>query len=191
MGRRIDVTQQVFDSGPGILDQIMQLMKWPISLAILFSIFILVTFVLKRSKARSSTEPDFQREKIEGGHEVGKDLADLLLRLIPKLKNKEGLGQNWHYPQNEPGISDVFRIYFDYLREAVNRGMVLNPHQTPNERAPDIETALPGAPVANLTACFNDACYGHQPSHQAIISTLEAGLVKVRALPVGGSDDIQ
>lgn len=191
VARALDVTHQISESGSGILEQIMQLMRWPISLAILFGIFILVTFALKRSQARSSTDPEFQREKIEGGHEFGKDLADLMLRLIPRFKSKEGLSKSWHYPQNEPGISDVFRIYFDYLQEAVDRGMVLNPHHTPNERAPDIEAALPGAPVTNLTACFNDACYGHQPSHQAIISKLEAGLVKVRAQPVRGSDDIQ
>lgn len=191
IARAIEATQHVSESSSGILDQIMQLMKWPISLAILFAIFVLVTLVLKRSKLRSSTDPEFQREKIDGEHQVGKDLADLMLRLIPKFKSKQVHGQSWHYPQNEPGISDVFRIYFDYLQEAINRGMVLNPHQTPNERAPDIEAALPGAPVTNLTACFNDACYGHQPSHQAVISKLQAGLEQVRAQPVRGSDDIQ
>jgi hypothetical protein len=47
---------------------------------------------------------------------------------------------------------------------------------TPRERRADLESAIPGAPVARITDCFNAACYGNLRTDQATVDGLRHDL---------------
>jgi hypothetical protein len=80
------------------------------------------------------------------------------------------------YPADEPGISEVFQLYFSYLKAASRRGMAPDSGHTPNELRGAMSRALPGMPVDLMTDRFNAACYGHEPSSSEIVGRLRAGL---------------
>ena len=68
------------------------------------------------------------------------------------------------------------------LTAAHERGHDFVPSATPNERQPEVENAIPGAPVARITDCFNAACYGNVAIDQATVEQLRRELAGATAI---------
>lgn len=119
------------------------------------------------------------RERIEG--DAAADLARLLAAALPSwLRPKQEPAARWRYQQDEPGISDAFRLYYDTLELATDRGSVFDPCLTPMERIQDLGRALPGLPVDRITTCFVAACYGHKRIDAAEAAALQSALDGVK-----------
>ena len=104
-------------------------------------------------------------------------MAKLLGRLLPDWMKRTSADEYLRsFPANEPGISEVFQLYFRYLKVATSRGMLIAPGQTPNELRVQLAAALPGTPVDLMTERFNAACYGREPSSPDVVRKLQMGL---------------
>lgn len=88
------------------------------------------------------------------------------------------------YLRFEPGIRDVFVLYFRLLALAEARGVELHRSHTPYERASTLRRELPDAPVDDLTARFVAACYGGQSSPASVIDALRQQLDAAQARTV-------
>ena len=82
----------------------------------------------------------------------------------------------WRYPRNQGNITTAFLLYFEMLETAMARGWPLDVTATPRERTEALEHVLAGAPVREITACFNDACYGEMSRDSVSLATLQAAL---------------
>jgi hypothetical protein len=115
------------------------------------------------------------REPIAG--DAAADLARLLASALPSwMRPKQDPAARWRPQQDEPGISDAFRLYYDTLELATDRGSVFDPCLTPTERIPALARVLPGLPVGRITACFVAACYGHKRIDAAEATALQSAL---------------
>ncbi len=122
-------------------------------------------------------------------------LADLsrLLRLLLGLPTADKGGTRlWRCPSAEAGISEAFRLYFGLLQAAIGRGHELQLTATPLERVPSLCSALPGAPVEQITRCFNAACYSRSPANletiRALRDLLEKAVKSEQIKPPGSRD---
>ena len=85
------------------------------------------------------------------------------------------------FPKGKPGITEVYALYFEMLMAAQKKGCAFVPSATPSERRTDIENAIPGAPVARITACFNAACYGNLATDGETLEGLRRQLIDVES----------
>ncbi|MBT5194543.1 MAG: DUF4129 domain-containing protein [Rhodospirillaceae bacterium] len=113
-----------------------------------------------------------ERETIQGANDAGADLLKLALGLLPNWLLPATATPGPRIPQDMPGITEVFALYFDMLSAARDRGHDFVSSATPRERRAALEQALPGAPVAGITTCFNAACYGNIAADLADIARL-------------------
>jgi hypothetical protein len=156
---------------------IVNILQYPLLVLLLVAIFIVLALAFRRLWLRRKGPADEDRESIEGEPDASGDLARLLKGLLPAwMRRVRPAELTWRYPEGEPGIGEVFRLYFDYLSAAIKRGMVFNPSDTPRERRDALQAALPGTPAGSVTERFNAACYGREPTDQATLSQLRAAL---------------
>jgi len=100
------------------------------------------------------------RESIQGNADPNADLIALALGLLPAWLFPKPPPPGPRFPKDRPGITEVYALYFELLAAAGKKGCAFVPSATPSERRAGLEIAVPGAPVARITACFNAACYG-------------------------------
>ena len=172
-----DGTPVVGDGGNAVFDIVVELIKIPLGILLVLGILFVLYITFRRYMTKRRKRFGDDRESVRGDADAGKDLAGLLGRLLPEWmwRNRESEIER-RYPADEPGISEVFQLYFRYLRAATRRGMVLNDGHTPNELRAEMARALPGTPVDLMTDRFNAACYGREPSSSEIVSRLRSGL---------------
>lgn len=173
------VTPPALEQGSGspVVDRIVDLLQYPLLALLLVAVFLALALVFRRIWSRDRKQADEDRERMELEGEASGDLARLLKGLLPAWLTRGPKPElSWRYPDGEPGIGEVFRVYFDYLSAGVKRGMPFAAAMTPMERESDLAAALPGAPVRLATERFNAACYGHEPSGADVIEELRAGL---------------
>lgn len=113
--------------------------------------------------------------------------ADLgrLLRIVFSLPGSRK-AHKWEIPDAPGGIVRVFKLYYQMLDAALLRGYEPGRSLTPLERVPELCEALPGAPLEQITRCFNAACYGRLGSPEATVDELHSALQ--RALSAAPSD---
>ncbi|MBM3958610.1 MAG: hypothetical protein FJ314_02400 [SAR202 cluster bacterium] len=163
-------------TGSGLVEAILNIIQYPVMMLLVLGILYLLVIVFRRVRKVDAGEETIDRESIRDQGNPRKDVASLLSRLLPGFARPKRTPEIWRYPLGQPGITEVFRLYFDYVSSAMRHGMELERHRTPAELGPLIMEALPGAPVALMTDRFNAACYGHEPTPPAMIAALEAGL---------------
>jgi hypothetical protein len=119
-----------------------------------------------------------EREQIDSEETAAADLAGLLLGLLPRwLRPARSGPAGWRIPDDVPeGIRETCRLYFDMLELAVSRGWQFRAETTPLERVDDLQAALGRIPVAEITGCFNAACYGRQASDPGTLGRLRESL---------------
>ncbi len=167
-------------AGDSLIDKVIEVLVWPIGFILLLVVFWILIKSFQRIRARKEEEPDADRESIRGDADARADLANLFGRLLPDFLKRGGDKEpGLRFPEGEPGISEVFQLYFRYLGAGMRRGAALESHMTPAELSGRLQAALPGAPVEQITRRFEAACYGHEPTGSELLGRLEAGLVSV------------
>ena len=109
------------------------------------------------------------------------DLARLLFNLLPDRLRRARSHRTYRLPEDEPGVVDVFRIYFGMLTLAEERGHPRPAAETPAEYQATLEGIFPREAVRRATAAFNRACYGHLPASPDEIAEMRSALDRVRA----------
>ena len=165
------------DGGSSVFDTVIEVIKLPLAIIILLAILLVLYITFRRYMGKRRKRFGDDRESVRGDADAGKDMVGLLGRLLPDwMRRGHEAEAERRYPANDPGISEVFQLYFRYLRAATRRGMTLESGHTPNEIRGAMSRALPGMPVDLMTERFNAACYGHEPSSPEIVGRLGAGL---------------
>ncbi|NQU96306.1 MAG: DUF4129 domain-containing protein [Chloroflexi bacterium] len=169
--------------GTDWFDTVMNVIRYPLAVILVVIVFLVLVRAYRRLRRPREPKEASNRESIKGDADVGSDLLRLFGHLLPEWMRRGQGAAAWRYPRGEPGVTQVFVLYFQYLAEAIQRGMSLDTRQTPNERQAALQQTLPGAPVGALTGRFNAACYGREPSTPAVIADLERALHRLRHSP--------
>lgn len=142
-------------------------------------VFGLYRFLIRRFGPRFLRQASLsfdQREQIGDGDNA--TWLDLLTELLPAwMRAKRDANSERRLPAAEQGIREAFALYYTMLDSAARRGLSLAPSATPNERVPAIEACLVGAPVNEITCCFNRACYGEEPTSLEALASLRQQLL--------------
>lgn len=167
----------VDDGESGVFDLVVDLLRIPLAIIIVLAILFVLYITFRRFMTKRRIRLGNDRESVRGDADAGKDLAGLLGKLLPDWMRRHSDSEiERRYPADEPGISEVFQLYFSYLKVATRRGMEPESGHTPNELRGAMSRALPGMPVDLVTERFNAACYGHEPSSSEIVGRLRTGL---------------
>lgn len=166
--------ERTVDAGNATVDTVLNILQYPAIALLIIIAFFLLAMAFRRFGSRDADTDDDERESLRGELDTDGDMSRLLSGLLPSWWNRKK-SRDWRHP-DEPGIAEVFKLYFDSLQMGVKWGMEFQPHMTPAERLPMLQAALPGAPVQEVTERFNAACYGHVPSDQQALDTLRAGM---------------
>ncbi len=135
-----------------------KILQYPMLILILGAVCWILLRAYRQSAMRRSQAATEYRELLSGN--AAADLARMLGAMLPTwLRPNQRSAARW---PDDPGIADAFRLYYDLLGVAAERGSGFNPYLTPIERIPQLARALPGLPVDRITACFVAACYGHK-----------------------------
>ncbi len=152
--------QEMEQGGPSLL---MQFIEWTVlAIIVLVALYLLARAFRKRIRWRRVDE-EGERESVAEGADPAYDLAKLLFNLLPRRFRKAKHRYIISLPEGEPGVVDVFRLYFGLLTLAEERGIPRPATFTPNEYRPALEQEFPPDLVRGLTAAFNRACYGNLP----------------------------
>ena len=158
------------------VEAVLDALQWPLTILVPILVLIIMALAYRRIVRNRQTKAELERESIRGEVEdVG--YWGLLKGLLPAWMTGRGRGRyRWRYP-DKPGIASVFMLYFEALQHAIERGLVFDSRQTPAERVPLMEAALPDAPVSAITSRFNAACYGDVPTPDSQVEQLRAQLL--------------
>lgn len=162
--------------GNATVESILNILQWPLTIVLIIALFFVLALAYRRLVTRPEEDPDTDRESIRDGADAMGDMARLLKGLMPGwMFGRRGAARMWRWP-DEPGVGEVFRLYFEAVVLGSKRGMRFDPNVTPSERVPALSAALPGAPVEALTERFNAACYGHVPTRADVLDRLASDL---------------
>ena len=174
--------------GSHLAETLVNILQYPLLILLVIAIFLVLALTFRRMWQRKAKDSSEDREKIEGGADASADLAKLLKGLLPAwMRRRREPALTWRYPEGEPGVGEVFMLYFDYLSAAIKRGMRYDPAFTPDERVGALRTALPGTPVESVTERFNAACYGREPTDAETVALLRSALELAQPRPAPGA----
>ncbi len=181
--------------GSDWVEAVLEALQWPLTFLLLFVLLVILALAYRRIVRRLANDDGLERESIRD--EVDDvSYLDLLKGLLPEWMTRRGRGRwLWRFPDVD-GIREIFQLYFETLELAVERGMVFDPNRTPTERRDYLGIYLPGAPIEDITARFNKACYGNVLSEveevEALrerlldaVDALDAGTVEAAPTPAG------
>ncbi len=157
------------------VEAVLEALQWPLTFLLLFVVLIVAALAYRRIVRRLSRDDGVERETIKDEVEEVTYL-DLLKGLLPDWMTRRGTPRHlWKYP-DEPGIREVFMLYFETIEMALERGMEFNSRDTPSERQPMMSGVLDGAPIGDITSRFNAACYGNVPTEASQVESLRSRL---------------
>lgn len=161
---------QTADAGNATVDTVINILQYPAIALLIIAAFFVMALAYRRIGARNDDSDEEDRESIRGELDTAGDMSRLLGGLLPGwLRRKQGRG--WVHPE-DPGIAEVFKLYFDSIKLGVKWGMEFHPQMTPAERLPLLQAAVPGAPMQEITNRFNAACYGRIPTDPRTVDEL-------------------
>tara|TARA_Y100000588_G_scaffold377757_1_gene457308 strand:+ start:424 stop:1833 length:1410 start_codon:yes stop_codon:yes gene_type:complete len=178
-----DLMNEATDLAEDSVNYAVDAIRWPLSIILLVLLFCIFIFAYRRFSRRFNAQDDSERESIRGDADAKADMMKLLSSLAPSWMRGRRDGSAWRFPNAETGVAEVFLLYFDTLRYAIKRGMLFDPHVTPNERMSALQVFLPGAPVDVITGRFNAACYGNEPSDPNDLDELREAIERVAEQP--------
>ncbi len=164
---------------PPFVEFVVQLLKYPLLLLSIYLLYRLLLWAYRVHVARALAIATVDRESIRGNANAAADFINLALGMLPDWMLPVGMGRKFRYPKDKPGISEVYALYFEMLAVARKHGHAFEPSATPREREPELERAVPEAPVARITDCFNAACYGNIATDREMLETLKSELEAV------------
>ena len=143
-------------------------------------LYIMAQAFRRRYRLRQADE-DGVHESVREDADPVYDLARLLFNLLPDRLRRVRSHRTYRLPEDEPGVVDVFRIYFGMLTLAEERGHPgLRPRRPPSIRRLS-RASFPGRRSRTATAAFNRACYGHLPASPDEIAEMRSALDRVRS----------
>ena len=163
-------------AGSDWVEAVLEALQWPLTFLLLFVLLIVAALAYRRIVRRLTRDDGIERETIKDEVEEV-TYWDLLKGLLPDWMTRRGTPRHmWKYP-DEPGIREVFILYFETLEMALERGMEFNSRETPSERQLVMSGVLDGAPIGDITSRFNAACYGNVPMEVSQVEGLKSRLV--------------
>ena len=166
--------EEAAETGNSLADTIINILQYPAIVLIIIVVFFLLAIAFRRLGSRNVEDDGDERESLRDELETSGDMSRLLAGLVPSWWRRKH-GRKWRHP-DDPGIAEVFKLYFESLTMGVKWGMTFHPQMTPAERLPLLQAALPGAPVGELTDRFNAACYGKVPTDIGIVAALRSAM---------------
>ena len=164
-------------AGSDWVEAVLEALQWPLTFLLLFVVLIVVALAYRRIIRRLTRDDGVERETIKDEVEEVSYL-DLLKGLLPEWMTRRGTPRHlWKYP-DDPGIKEVFMLYFETLEMALERGWEFDSRETPIERQPVLEEVLEGAPIGDITTRFNAACYGNVPSEISQVESMRERLTR-------------
>ena len=139
---------------------------------IVYLLFRVLKPALKNRFLRPPAD-DALREALEVETQPINELARLL-KILLGVGGSTRARVQWRYPRENPGITEVFELYFEMLDATMARGGELAQSATPLEQMEGICDTLPEVPVARITQCFNAACYGQHATSREELKELQA-----------------
>ena len=170
--------QQVRDN-PGDASSVATALATAMQWFIVALLIIAAIYLLARAFGWSTRRRDTGlqvRESLWAEAEPGEDLSSLLVGLLPEWMRRSRSKEGPRIPQGEPGITEVFRIYFRLLNLAEIVGSPKPTSATPAEYEGTLKSLFPQVPVQLATTAFNRACYGHLPATEEEIDRLQVAL---------------
>ncbi len=163
-------------AGSDWVEAVLEALQWPLTFLLLFVLLIVAALAYRRIVRRLTRDDGVERETIKDEVEEV-TYWDLLKGLLPDWMTRRGTPRHmWKYP-DEPGVREVFILYFETLEMALERGMEFNSRETPSERQLVMSGVLDGAPIGDITSRFNAACYGNVPMEPSQVEGLKSRLV--------------
>ena len=175
-------------SGGGYLEQLreealagepsvwVQVMEWGVVIILAALALAVLARAFRRSSRWRRIEREGEREGLSEDFDPAMDMARLLFNLLPnRLRRRRG-EEGLRLPDDEPGIVDVFRIYFGMLNLAESRGFARRSYQTPDEFRSRLERIFPSRIAEMATEAFNRACYGRRASSEEDIAEMRESL---------------
>ena len=105
-----------------------------------------------------------ERETISEDVDPALDIARLLMGLVPDRFRRRKAARGFRLPEDEPGVVEVFRLYYGMLAAAAAKGMPRAESETPTEYRETLARAFPVSLADAATDAFNRACYGREPT---------------------------
>ncbi len=164
-------------AGSDWVEAVLEALQWPLTFLLLFVVLIVIALAYRRIIRRLTRDDGVERETIKDEVEEV-SYWDLLKGLLPEWMTRRGTPRHlWKYP-DEPGIREVFMLYFETLEMALERGWEFDSRQTPIERQPVLQDVLEGAPIGDITSRFNAACYGNVPTAEVQVESMRERLMR-------------
>ena len=143
---------------------LLHVMQWTLlAIAVLVALYLLSRAFRRRIRWRRM-QTEGTREPVAEDADPAADMAQLLLNLIRRRSRRSKPRHAYALPEDEPGVVEVFRVYFGLVALAEERGFPRPPHETPTEFQRTLERLFPPRVVRTVTTFFNRACYGHHPA---------------------------
>ena len=149
---------------PPEMESLNRIIMYLVIAASVYGLYRLALVAYRAHSLRRGARAALERDSIRDGSNTSADLLKLALGLLPEWMLPGEAVPAPRIPQDQPGITEVYALYFDMLTGACDRGHEFQAAATPWERQSLLQQILPGAPVAGITQCFNAACYGHIPA---------------------------
>ncbi|HEY7268625.1 MAG TPA: DUF4129 domain-containing protein [Dehalococcoidia bacterium] len=144
---------------PGWIKAIVRvLIALPVAGAVALSVALLFSRFRRRRDTGEIKESSYQEGRLAS------DLSNLFQSLLGRMRPNIHLGREHLDPMR--------RLYFDMVDDGERRGIVREPHQTPNELTPALETAFRPGPPGRITTAFDDVRYGNRHPPEADVRAL-------------------
>lgn len=145
--------------------------KWGLLVLLILAILLFIYWLFRKRGRGGYAGENEVRESVRGEEDEGA----LLGALLPQVRPKEHL-ELYPLPEGASARLRLFRAYFQALNMALQRGQGRRASETPAEYAPRLASALPGAPVSDLSTEFAHARYSDWAPPDDVVARLEEAL---------------
>ena len=156
-----------------------QALEWALVAILVLALLYLPIRVFRRRPLWRRRPSGGTRESVVEGADPAYDMAKLLFGLMPRRFRRAKRRHALLPPDDDPGVVEVFKIYFGLLSLAEKKGFPRRPAETPTEYRRMLERILPPNLAGAVTAAFNRACYGRHPASPRQIEEMRASLERL------------
>ena len=163
----------------GILASLLNALEWVILAVAVLAVLYFLARAYRRRVRLWRVNVEGTREAVSTNVDPARDMAQLLLNLVPSRLRRPGNRKDFALPSDEADVVDVFRVYFGLLVIAAEKGFPRPDSETPSEYQRTLEKIFPLTLVRAATDAFIRACYGHQPAPRSQIDEMQAMLERL------------
>ncbi len=164
----------------GIAANILQTLEMTLVAILILAVLYLMAKSFRRRVRWRLVQVEGMRESVKEDSDAALDLGRLLLNLLPKRFRSKEKSPALMLPDDDPGVVEVFRVYFGLLTLAEGRGFPKGPAETPREYQHTLEQLFPRNLARAATSAFIRACYGHHPASREQIEEMKASLAQLQ-----------